>query len=461
MKLKKGLDLPISGAPVQTIHEGPKITKVALNGRDFIGLKPKMLVAEGDKVKKGQPLFLHKASEDVFYVAPGSGTITAINRGARRVLETIVIALDETEKEITFETSPLDQLSALPRENVQKRLYESGQWTYFKTRPYSHVPLQDTVPHSIFVTAMDTDPLAADPGVIIAENAQAFGAGVDVISNLTDGHTYVCHAPDAKMPGVTSEKVVFEAFDGPHPAGLAGTHIHFLDPVSAEKTVWSISYADVIAIGNLFLTGKIDTDRTVALCGPLATNPRLVKTRVGASLDELTADEAEVGIDCRVVSGSVLSGTNAHDQFAYLSRSARQVTMIEEDTRQRVLGWIVPSVNYYSFSNLHLSSLLARGKKFAFGSNQRGGRRAMVPIGSYERVMPLDILPTQLLRALLTLDTDLSQQLGALELDEEDLALCTFICHSKYEYGEALRAQSHQNRKRGLSLGFAQFLRQH
>nr|WP_319389937.1 Na(+)-translocating NADH-quinone reductase subunit A [uncultured Cohaesibacter sp.] len=449
MKLKKGLDLPITGAPVQTIHEGPKITKVAVNGRDFIGLKPKMLVAEGDKVKKGQPLFLHKASEEVLYVAPGGGTVSAINRGARRVLETIVIALDEVEEEITFESTPAEQLSALPRENVQKRLYESGQWTYLKTRPYSYVPLQGTVPHSIFVTAMDTNPLAADPAVIIGENAAAFSAGVDVLSNLTDGHVFVCHAPDATMPGVTTEKAVFETFSGPHPAGLAGTHIHFLDPVTAGKTVWSINYADVIAIGNLFLTGKIDTDRTIAICGPLASNPRLVKTRVGASTDELTAGEIEIGINCRVVSGSVLSGKTAEGPFAYLTRSATQLTLMEEDTKQRVLGWGYPSMNYWSYTNVHLSALFGAGKKFAFGTNLRGGRRAMVPFGSYEGVVPLDVLPTQLLKALLTLDTDLAQKLGALELDEEDLALCTFICHSKYEYGEALRANLVKIEKEG------------
>ena len=449
MKLKKGLDLPITGAPVQTIHKGPKISKVAVNGRDFIGLKPKMLIAEGDKVKKGQPLFLHKASQDVLYVAPGGGTIAAINRGPRRVLETIVIALDAAEEEITFAATEADKLTGLPRQEVQKRLYESGQWTHFKTRPYSYVPVQDTVPSSIFVTAMDTDPLAADANVVIAANADAFAAGIDVLSTLTDGSVFVCHDPSASMPSVKASNARFETFEGPHPAGLAGTHIHYLDPVGADKTVWSISYADVIAIGNLFTTGKIDTDRTIALAGPLATNPRLVTTRVGASTDELTADEAEVGIDCRVISGSVLSGVNAHDQFAFLSRSARQITLIEEDTKQRVLGWVNPSVNNYSFNNVHLSSLLARGKKFAFGSNLRGGRRAMVPIGSYERVIPLDVLPTQLLRALLTVDTDLSQKLGALELDEEDLALCTFICHSKYEYGEALRANLVKIEKEG------------
>ena len=449
MKLKKGLDLPISGAPVQTIHEGPKITKVAVSGRDFIGLKPKMLVAEGDKVKKGQPLFLHKTSPDVQYVAPGAGTITDLNRGARRVLETIVITLDESEDEVTFEATDADKLTELARENVQKRLYESGHWTYFKTRPYSHVPQQDTVPNSIFVTAMDSDPLAPDANVIIAEKADAFAAGIDVLSNLTDGSVFVCHDGKGSMPAVKSGKAKFESFEGPHPAGLAGTHIHFLDPVSAEKTVWSIHYQDVIAIGNLFTSGKIDTDRVISLAGPLATNPRLVSTRVGASTDELTADEAETGIDCRVISGSILSGVAAHDQFAFLSRSARQITLIEEDTKQRVLGWINPASNSWSFTNVHLTSLFAKSRKFAFGSNQRGGRRAMVPFGSYERVIPMDVLPTQLLRAILTVDTDLSQKLGALELDEEDLALCTFICHSKYEYGEALRINLAKIEKEG------------
>ena len=449
MKLKKGLDLPIAGAPVQTIHEGPKITKVALNGQDFIGLKPKMLVAEGDKVKKGQPLFLHKASEDVMYVAPGGGTITAINRGARRALETIVISLDEVEEEVTFEAIDAKQLANLSRDMVQKRLYESGQWTSFKTRPYSYVPMQDSVPHSIFVTAMDTDPLCADPKVIINANSDAFSAGLDVISTLTDGRLYVCHHAKDSLPHSAADHVSFESFEGPHPAGLAGTHIHFLDPVNAEKTVWTISYADVIAIGNLFTTGKLDTNRTIALAGPLATNPRLITTRVGASTDEITAGEAEVGIDCRVISGSVLSGIHAHDQFAYLSRSARQITLIEEDDKQRILGWINPAQGSWSFNNVHLNSFLGLGKKFAFGSNLRGGRRAMVPFGSYERVMPLDILPTQLLRAILTVDTDLAQKLGALELDEEDLALCTFVCHSKYEYGDALRINLTKIEKEG------------
>lgn len=449
MKLKKGLDLPITGAPVQTIHEGPKISKVALNGRDFIGLKPKMLVAEGDKVKKGQPLFLHKASDKVLYVAPGGGTVTNINRGPRRILETIVIALDQDEEELSFEATKADKLTELSRENVHQRLYESGQWTYFKTRPYSHVPPQDTVPNSIFITATDTDPLAADPAIVIAEKSEAFAAGIDVISTLTDGKVFVCHHPSASMPKVTTDKAQFETFEGPHPAGLAGTHIHFLDPVGPEKTVWSIGYQDVIAIGNLFTSGKIDTDRVISLAGPLAINPRLVKARVGASTDELTADEAETGIDCRVVSGSVLSGTAALDQFAYLSHGARQITLMEEDTKQRVLGWINPAQGSWSFNNVHLASLFGGGKKFAFGSNLRGGRRAMVPFGSYERVIPMDILPTQLLRAILTVDTDLAQKLGALELDEEDLALCTFVCHSKYEYGDALRVNLAKIEKEG------------
>lgn len=449
MKLQKGLDLPITGAPLQTIHEGPKITKVAVNGQDFVGLKPKMLVSVGDKVKKGQPLFLHKASEDVLYVAPGGGTVSAINRGERRVLETIVIDLDENEEEVSFEPVEAASIIDLDRQIVQKRLYESGQWVYFKTRPYSYVPEADSVPHSIFVTAMDTDPLAADAGVVIAENAKAFSAGIDALSRLTDGSVYICHAPETTIPPIKADNARRESFEGPHPAGLAGTHIHFLDPVGTDKTVWSIAYNDVIAIGNLFLTGKIDTDRVIALCGPLASNPRLVKTRAGASIEEMIAGEVKPDIDCRVISGSVLSGVAAHDQFAFLSRSARQITLIEEDRKQHILGWANPSAKGWSFDNLRLSALLGRDKKFDFGTNMHGGSRAMVPYGSYERVVPMDILPTQLLRAILTVDTDLAQKLGALELDEEDLALCSFICHSKYEYGHALRINLTKIEKEG------------
>ncbi|MBL4786622.1 MAG: Na(+)-translocating NADH-quinone reductase subunit A [Cohaesibacteraceae bacterium] len=450
MKLKKGLDLPMTGTPDQTVSAGPKIKTVAINGQDFEGLKPKMLVAEGDLVKKGQPLFVHKEAPNVNYVAPGGGKITALNRGPRRVLETIIITLDSKEESVAFDKTSPDGLMDLSREAVQNQLYKSGMWTSFRTRPWSRVPLEGDVPAAIFVTAMDTDPLAADAGVVIAASAEAFSHGLDVISKLTDGALYVCHGVGKDLPTTRATNAQYHCFEGPHPAGLAGTHIHFLEPVSEQRKAWSLGYQDVISIGALFTSGELHVDRTISLSGPRANNPRLITTRTGASLDEICAGEiTESDAECRRVSGSVLSGSIAHDQFAYLGRYHRQITLMEEDTRQRLLGWINPGTQNYSFLNVHLSSFLRKARKFAFGTNINGGRRAMVPLGTYERVMPMDIMATQLLRSILVLDTDQAQKLGVLELDEEDLALCTFVCHSKYEYGEALRASLQKIEKEG------------
>ena len=447
MRIKRGLNLPITGGPEQVIHKGPVIKHVALNGRDFIGLKPRMLVSQGDHVKKGQPLFVDKRSEEIQYVAPGAGVIEAVNRGPKRVLETIVIRLDDSEDEIAFEQAPDPR--SLEIDRIKDNLYRSGLWSSFKTRPYSKVPLAADVPHSIFVTAMDSNPLAPRADVIINAQSEAFETGLKAISRLTEGQTFVCHYPDGAPAIGSIPSVSLEPFEGPHPAGLPGTHIHFLDPVTAEKSVWTIGYQDVIAIGKLFQTGKLATERVVALCGPRAAKPRLIETRCGAALVDLLADEIAGDDDCRVVSGSVLSGRIAEKQFAFLGRYDQQVTLMTEDREQDILGWIRPFFRKYSFMNVHPSSFLRRSAKFPFGTNLNGSRRAMVPVGSYERVVPMDILPTQLLRALLILDTDTAQKLGALELDEEDLALCTFVCHSKYEYGEALRASLEKIEKEG------------
>ncbi len=449
MKLSKGLDLPILGEPAQEIRHGPQIRRVAVNGLDSIGLKPHMMVAEGDTVAKGQPLFVHKEAPDVYYTAPAAGRIQAVNRGHKRVLETIVIEVDENGGDITFDSYAADALGAVTVEQAKDNLFRSGLWTSFRTRPFSRVPLADDAPRSIFVTAMESEPLAPDAGLIIKRAADEFAAGLQIVAKLTDGSVFVCHYPQDELSGGDLERVVFRDFEGPHPAGLAGTHIHFIDPVNAEKSVWTVGYQDVIAIGRLFATGHLETERIISIAGPLAVKPRLLRTRTGASIDELTEGEIVAGTPCRVVSGSVLAGRAAADQFAYLGRYHRQVTLMEEDDKQDVLGWLIPKMGKYSFINVHLSSLFRRTKKFAFGTNLNGSPRAMVPLGSYERVVPMDILPTQLLRAIVIRDTDTAQALGVLELDEEDLALCTFVCHSKYEFGEALRASLEQIEKEG------------
>ncbi len=438
IRIKRGLDLPIAGQPSQTIHDGPRIRNVALVGFDYNGLKPTMLVQVGDQVRLGQPVFTDKKNPGVQFTAPATGTVIEINRGAKRVFQSLVVEVDPASNEQeTFESWPVGALGGLDREQVRNNLVSSGLWTALRTRPFSKVPAVDSTPHSIFVTAMDSNPLAVDPAQVIAGDAEAFGNGLAVLSCLTDGKVFVCKAAGADIPAGSAGQVVVEEFAGPHPAGLVGTHIHFLDPVGVNKTVWHIGYQDVIAVGKLFVTGKLNVDRVISLGGPVVENPRLVRTRVGASTDELTAGQLE-GAGNRVISGSVLSGRTARGPVAYLGRYETQVTALAEGDNRPLLGWLSPGVDRFSAMRIYLSQF-TRGKTFAFNTNTNGSPRAIVPIGAYEKVMPLDILPTQLLRLLVVGDIEVAQQLGALELDEEDLALCTYVCPGKYDYGPILR----------------------
>ena len=436
IKISKGLNLPIAGAPSQQIFDAPAVAHVAVLGEEFSGLRPSMLVSEGDRVLKGQPLFEDKKNPGVLFTAPASGTVSAIHRGERRVLQSVVIAVDGDES-VAFERFDAAELATLSREAVQQQLLASGLWVSLRTRPYSKTPVPGSVPAAIFVTAMDTNPLAADPQPVIAARLDAFNAGLTVLSRLTDGKVHVCQASGGKLGGHPSGQVTFNEFSGPHPAGLPGTHIHFLEPVSQARQVWHLNYQDVIAIGRLFTEGELFSERVIALGGPQVNNPRLLRTRLGASLDELLAGELAAG-ENRVISGSVLSGTRAAGPHAFLGRYHLQVSVVREGRDKELFGWIMPGREKYSVTRTTLGHFL-RHKLFNFSTDTNGGERAMVPIGNYERVMPLDILPTHLLRDLLAGDTDSAQALGCLELDEEDLALCTYVCPAKYEYGPMLR----------------------
>ncbi|WP_297188260.1 Na(+)-translocating NADH-quinone reductase subunit A [uncultured Porticoccus sp.] len=436
IKIRRGLDLPVSGSPEQVIHDGPTVKSVAVVGPDYVGMKPTMEVKEGDRVKLGQLLFTDKKTEGVRYTAPAAGVVTAINRGERRVLQSVVIDVEGDEEE-TFAAYSNDELSHLDRAAVVENLVNSGLWTSLRTRPYSKVPSPSaTSPSSIFVTAMDTNPLSADPALVIAERADDFENGLTVISRLTDGAVHLCTSSDSPISG-SATGVQVHSFAGPHPAGLAGTHIHFIDPVSDHKTVWTVGYQDVLAIGALFTTGHIDTRRVISLAGPQVARPRLVRTRLGANLSELTAGELKDGQN-RLVSGSVLSGRAASGPFDFLGRYHVQVSVLLEGRQREFFRYLSLGGHRHSAMPIYLSSL-SKSKKFDFTTNTNGSERAMVPLGNYEKVMPLDILPTQLLRALIVGDTETAQKLGCLELDEEDLALCTYVCVGKYEYGPILR----------------------
>ncbi|MEC8427383.1 MAG: Na(+)-translocating NADH-quinone reductase subunit A [Pseudomonadota bacterium] len=435
IKIRRGLDLPISGAPEQAISDGPSIRSVAVIGADYHGMKPTMAVQVGDKVKLGQLLFTDKKTEGVRYTAPAAGTVSAINRGARRVLQSVVIDVEGDEAE-SFAQYDAGALASIGGEKVTENLVNSGLWTALRTRPYSKVPEIGSAPSSIFVTAMDTNPLAADAAVIIAEKSEDFASGLAVLSNLTEGSVYVCKAEGSNV-SASGNKISVEEFGGMHPAGNAGTHIHHLDPVSATKTVWTVGYQEVIAIGQLFTTGQLNAERVVALAGPQVEKPRLVRTRLGASLEELTAGEMKAG-ENRVISGSVFGGRTAAGAYAFLGRYHNQVSVLLEGRSRDMLHYLRAGFDRFSTLGIYISSLMP-GKKYDFDTTTNGSERAMVPVGNYERVMPLDILPTQLLRSLIVGDTDMAQKLGCLELDEEDLALCTYVCAGKYEYGPILR----------------------
>ncbi len=429
--IKKGLDLPLAGGPKQVIHDGPAIKHVATLGEEYIGLRPTMKIKVGDKVQKGQVIFEDKKNPGVKYTALASGTILEINRGAKRVLQSVVIEI-EGDEAVSFAKYDVQALDTLEPQQVRDNLIESGMWTALRTRPFSKVPAVDATAAAIFVTAMDTQPLAGDPQVVIAEHKDDFVNGLKVLARLTD-KVFVCKAPGADIPAGNAQ---VEEFAGPHPAGLPGTHIHFLMPASARRSVWYLGYQDVIAIGQLFTTGELNNQRVVAITGPKAKNPRLVRTLLGASTQALTQDEADGQV--RVISGSVLNGRTATGPHAYMGRYFQQLTLIEEGTEKEFFGWVMPGADKFSITRAFLGHL-SPSRLFNMTSSTGGSERAMVPIGNYERVMPLDILPTMLLRDLISGDTDGAVALGALELDEEDLALCTFVCPGKYDYGSYLR----------------------
>lgn len=375
IKIRRGLDLPIAGKPEQVVHDGPMVSQVAVVGSDYPGMKPTMAVREGDRVKLGQLLFTDKKTAGVRFTAPASGVVVAINRGERRVFQSLVIDIDGDEAE-SFTRYSADQLTSLERSLVVDNLVNSGQWVALRTRPYAKVPAPETSPSSIFVTAMDTNPLAADPALIIAQRGDDFANGLKVLTRLTDGPVHLCTAAGAAVTGDTVEGVESHQFAGPHPAGLAGTHVHFIDPVSAEKTVWTIGYQEVIAIGALFTSGTVDTSRVVALGGPQVNQPRLLKTRLGANLNQLVIGELK-NDENRVISGSVLSGRKAAGEFAFLGRYHNQVSVIREGRERPFLHYLRAGVNNHSALPIYISSLSK--KLFNMTTSTNGSERAMVP----------------------------------------------------------------------------------
>lgn len=446
--IKKGLDLPITGSPEPVIDSNKTIKRVAILAHDYIGMRPTFKVTVGEKVKRGQAIFENKKLPGVLHTSFACGEIKAINRGERRALQSVVIEIDE--KEISGKPSAEDQVSFenyrgksvgnLSDDEIRGLLVESGMWLSFRTRPFGKNPAIESVPHSIFVTAMDSNPLAPDLQLCVKDRKEDISIGLEVIKRLTQGKVFFCQSPGADFGVKSDNKVSVEEFEGPHPSGLPGTHIHFLDPVDRNKTVWYIGLQDVVAIGFLFRTGLLDLQRVVTLAGPGVKKPRYVKTRLGASLDELVVGELR-DVEQRIISGSVWSGNIAKGEvFGYLGRYHQQISVLAEGREREFLGWLAPGKNKFSVLNLFASAWFGgKNKKFDFTTAMHGGHRAIIPIGLYEKVMPLDIIPTFLLRSLAMDDVERAEQLGCLELEEEDLALCSFVCPGKNDFGPMLR----------------------
>ena len=455
VRIRRGLDVPISGTPEQVVEPARPVHHVAVSAVDYTGLRPKLIAREGDVVRRGQPLFEDRKNPGVVFTAPGAGKVESIVRGHQRALMSVIIELDEAEVAGDEERVHHQEFAAykaadpasLDRAAVVALLVESGAWTALRARPHERTPRIDGDPAALFINAMDTRPLAASPDVALAGRMDDFHAGVAALAKLCDGSVHLCRAPGSKIDAGKAPGVTVTEFAGPHPSGLVGTHIHFLAPADSKHEIWHVDYADTAAIGHLFRTGRLDVRRVVALAGPAVKRPRLLLTRNGAALHTLVEGELADG-DVRVISGDVLSGRADSPPASWLGPFHRQVSALHEGREREFIGWLKPGADKFSAIPAYLGGLL-RGKRFAMTTSTNGEERAMVPIGMYEQVMPLDIMPTFLLRALQTGDIEKSEQLGALELAEEDLALCTFVCPGKIDHQGALRAMLDQIWKEG------------
>jgi Na+-transporting NADH:ubiquinone oxidoreductase subunit A len=448
-KTEKGLDLPISGKPLQVIRGMSPCTRVAVMADDFPGMKPRMSVEEGQTVQRGQVLFEDRKTSGVFHTAPAAGRIAAINRGEKRALQSIVIDLSEGERSgapsenefATFESYSGAAPDSLSREEIRDLLVESGLWTALRARPYSKVPSPESDAEALFITATDTNPLAPLPEVVLEDQMDDFRLGTSLVAKLIDGPTYLCVGEHSELGDDPGEGVRVERFGGPHPSGTVGLHIHTLRPVSREKSVWHLGYQDVAAIGKLFTSGRLDASRVISIAGPNVENPRLERSRLGACVSEAVASELAGAEEkeIRAISGSVLSGKRTHGEiFDFLGRYERQISLLDEDREHVFMGWLSPGPDLFSTTGVYLSKIF-KPEKFRFTTNLNGSPRAMVPIGLYEKIMPMDMMPTFLLRALIVGDVERAESLGVLELDEEDLALCTYVCPGKVNYGPLLR----------------------
>lgn len=437
IKLKKGLDIKLNGEAEKVVKPAGTITRCAIKPTDFRALTPRLAVKVGDKVKAGDTLFTDKARPEIKFTAPVSGSIEAINRGDRRKLLEVVIQADA---EIQYKDFGKTDLHQLGREEIVSKLLDSGLWPMILQRPYQIIADPQVTPKAIFVSAFDTAPLAPDYDVLLNGQEKDLQAGFDCLHQLAGKPVMLALRADTPSTSVFTrlKNVEIHYFEGPHPAGNAGIQIHHLNPINKGEHVWTVNAQDVALIGRLFNEGHTDLQKIIALTGSEVEKPLYYRTILGADLHSLIGGKLKNQVHQRIISGNVLTGDKVEPD-GFLGYYANQITVIPEGDQYEFLGWATPGFNKFSASKL-FPSFLCPGKHYTLDTNYHGERRAFVMSGQYERVLPMDIYPVYLLKAILAQDIDQMEQLGIYEVAPEDMALCEFVCTSKTPVQEILNA---------------------
>lgn len=431
IRLKRGLNIPISGAASCKITKTVVPNVVALKPTDFRGVTPRLLVQEGDVVKAGTPIFADKMHPEIVFCSPCSGTVAEIVRGEKRKLLEIRINADKATDYIKFE---VPKPASMDKQSVTKALLESGLWPCIKQRPYGVVASPEVSPKAIFISAMSTAPLAADLDFILQNEFNELQAGINALSKLSKGGVHI--SLDAKKFSATElhkfSGVTYHSFSGKHPAGNVGVQINHISPINKGEYVWSVDLFLVAAIGKLFLHGIYDMSRVVAVAGPAVKDPSYVKAVAGISMNDLSEYfDASKG-DVRIISGDVLTG-EAVGKGGFLGFYNNLVTALPEGNYYEMFGWVKPfRLHKFSTSRSYFSWLMPK-KQYNMDTNTNGGERAFVVSDVYSKVLPMDIYPVYLFKAIMAQDIDKMEKLGIYEIIEEDVALCEFVCPSKIE----------------------------
>jgi Na+-transporting NADH:ubiquinone oxidoreductase subunit A len=435
VKLKKGLDISIQGEAAKVLAAAVQPTRYAVKPTDFPGLTPKLNVKVGDQVLAGSPLFHDKIHPEILFNSPVSGKVVLINRGDRRLLLEVVVEKEGDE----FIDFGKNDPAALSGEKIRELLLKSGLWPSIRQRPYHIVANPAASPKAIFISGFDTSPLAPDLKFVMDNSsASHFNTGIEALKKLTAGKVHLVLPGKQEVSELLKNAKGTEVshFSGPHPSGNVGIHIHHIDPINKGEVAWYVNAQDVLAIGRFFTEGKYNHERIVALTGSQVLHPQYYKVRSGASVAAFVKDNVHPG-HLRYISGNVLTGISVGPE-GFLSYYDSQVTVIPEGDYFEFFGWASPGLNKFSFSRTFASKLLP-GKKFNLDTNLHGGERAFVMTGQYEKVVPMDIYPMQLLKAILAEDIEMMENLGIYEIAEEDFALCEFICPSKIEIQSIVR----------------------